>query len=184
MLTGQPKAALEHAVSTAIRSLEWLPTPAELLRIAEAYTAPERLAHAIAIRIARDHRNGQLEATLRQCREGELTESELQALPDPIAKIAETRGHILIWRDGKRTYRNRETLAAMLAHLDDWGDAIAHERSKRASDGDIPGEFGASGPEMERGGTGGPETAQGAPRASLGEFAASLMAGVEVSDAD
>jgi len=157
-LADQPKAALTHAVQTAIRTMEWLPAPAELLKIAESFTAPERLAHTRAQRLTRDRRQRLFEETIRKCRDRTLSHEELQALPDHHAKVAQTQGSIVIRLNGERVYRTKEAVEAdaqeMMGETLSWRD----ERDKRAEE--APARAKSSG--------------------SVGDLAAGLVAGMEV----
>lgn len=159
-LAGQPKAALTYAVQTAIRTLEWLPAPAELLKLAESYAAPERRAHAKAQWIERTRRQRLFEETLRKCSKRELSHDELQALPDHTAKVAQTQGSIVIRLNGERVYRTKETVEADLKEMTEEALSWSDERDKRAEEA--------------------PEVVKSS--GSVGDLAAGLMAGMEVSD--
>lgn len=159
-LADQPKAALTHAVQVAIRTMEWLPAPAELLKIAEGFTAPERLAHTRAQRLAQDRRQRLFEETLRKCRDRTLSHEELQALPDHHAKVAQTQGSIVIRINGERVYRTKETVDADLKERMEEALSWSDERGKRAEEA--------------------PEVVKSS--GSVGDIAAGLMAGMEVSD--
>lgn len=161
-LADQPKAALTHAVQVAIRTMEWLPAPAELLKIAEGFTAPERLAHTRAQRLAQDRRQRLFEETLRKCRDRTLSHDELQALPDQHAKVAQTQGSIVIRMNGERVYRTKEAVDADYQERREAMPSLPDERDKRAEEDPVR------------------EKSSG----SVGDLAAGLMAGMEVSDGD
>lgn len=163
-LADQPKAALTHAVQMAIRTMEWLPAPAELLKLAKEHTAPEIALHAKACALARNRRQRQFEETLDRLKKRELSHDDLQALPDHIATVARTQGSILIRMDGSRQYRTKETIMADLKERMGERALLSppDERDKRASKA--------------------PDGAKSS--GSVGDIAAGLMAGMEVSDGD
>lgn len=112
VLAGQPKDALAYAVKTAIRTMEWMPTPAGILSLANSYVAPEKIAHSRAQRLVRDRRQRVFDETIRQCMERALSHDDLQKLTSRAAEIAQTAGAIIIMQDGSRVYRTPETIEA------------------------------------------------------------------------
>lgn len=112
VLSGQPKDALAYAVKTAIRTMEWMPTPAGILSLANSYVAPEKIAHSRAQRLVRDRRQRVFDETIRQCMERALSHDDLQKLTSRAAEIAQTAGAIIIMQDGSRVYRTPETIEA------------------------------------------------------------------------
>lgn len=160
MLGHLPLAALQHATHTALATLEWMPTPAEILKLAEKFTAPERFAHARAQRLARDRRQRIFEETLRNCKDHTLSHDELQALPDHVAQVAQTQASIIIRSTGERVYRTRETVQADLKEREEIALARRDERDKRAEEA----------PELVK------------SSETVGDLAAGLLAGMEVSD--
>lgn len=196
-LAGQPKAALTHAVQVAIRTMEWLPAPAELLKIAESFNAPERIAHERAKSMTFQRRQRLFEETLRNIRDRRILVEELAALDDYTARVAETQGHLVIRLDGSRQYRTKETIHAHLADLEARAREFrpTDERDKRAEDAPTVDGNGGCGGETAPSLTGGPESANRAVRASegdlgrsgeigVGDIAAGIMAGMEVSDGE
>lgn len=140
-LTGKPKAAIQHATETAIRTLEWMPTPAELIRLVDAYLAPEQRAHTRARYIARTMRQRAFEdrckairsRTFPQDQFHTLTEQELHIGITSRALLKEINGTIIPWtlEDEKRI------IAARQAFLEgDWtSPAHTDERDNRAEEG-------------------------------------------------
>lgn len=140
-LTGKPKAAIQHATETAIRTLEWMPTPAELIRLVDAYLAPEQRAHTRARYIARTMRQRAFEdrckairsRTFPQDQFHTLTEQELHIGITNRALLKELDGTIIPWtlEDEKRI------LAARQAALgwNETGSAPTDERDNRAEEG-------------------------------------------------
>ena len=139
-----------------------MPTPAELLKLAEEHTAPELRAHRRARTLADRRRQRQFQETLAACRKEELSHDQLQALDDYTARVAQTQGSIIIRLSGERVYRNRETVEAHLADVKREGLSSHDERSNRASEAPAG---------RKRGG-------------SVGDLAAGVMSGVEVSDGE
>lgn len=167
-LAGIPKPALTHAVQVAIRTMEWLPAPAELLKIAEAYCGPEKLAHSRARRIYRDRCQRLFEERCKAIRSrtfpveqfGTLTESEIRHGLSNRALLRELDGTVIPWtlEDENRIITERQV---------QWGiegppSPPTDERDKRASKA--------------------PDGAKSS--GSVGDLAAGLMAGMEVSDGE
>lgn len=107
MLAHVPHAALKHATERALATLEWMPTPAELLKLAEAYTAPERQAHAMARILADRRRQREFEELLSRLASGDVDQTEIGALPERIKRIAAERGHLRRMDDGLFIIRQR-----------------------------------------------------------------------------
>lgn len=167
-LADQPKAALTHAVQVAIRTMEWLPAPAELLKLAEGYCGPEKLAHSRARRLARDRRQRLFEERCKAIRSrtfpvdqlNTLTELEIRHGITHRALLRELDGTVIPWtlEDEKRIITER------MAQFSLEGPPLSpdDERDKRAEDA--------------------PERAKSS--GSVGDLAAGLMAGMEVSDGE
>jgi len=165
-LADQPKAALTHAVQVAIRTMEWLPAPAELLKIAEAYCGPEKLAYSRAQRLARDRRQRLFDERCKAIRSRAIPADELHTLTEQEirhglahrALLRELDGTVILWtlEDEKRIITER------MAQLSLEGRHVSpmDERDKRAED--APDRVKSSG--------------------SVGDLAAGLMAGMEVDD--
>lgn len=148
-LTGKPKAAIQHATETAIRTMEWMPTPAELLRLVDAYLAPEHRAHTRARYIARTMRQRAHEDRCKAIRSRSLPPDEIGALKGMELAYAITQRAALVEMDGTvipwTLEDERRIIAARSASLglDKGGDAPTDERDNRAEDGSplfVPGE--------------------------------------------
>lgn len=161
-LTGLPEAALSYAVTEAIRSMEWLPAPSEILKLAQSYNAPEHRAHERAKAMTASRRQRLFEQTIACIRDRKLLPEELAALDEHTAKCAQTQGYLIIRMDETREYRTIASLAAHHADLEAFGASLHQERDKRA--------HGALEGKLEGGG--------------FGELTAGIMAGMEVSDDD
>lgn len=189
-LADQPKAALTHAVQVAIRTMEWLPAPAELLKIAEGYCGPEKLAHSRARRLARDRRQRLFEERCKAIRSRAIPPDEFHTLTDQEirfgishrALLRELDGTVILWtlEDENRI------IAERMAQFSLEGPPLSphDERDKRAEDGDEVGGNRARSDEAGQGEVVEPKTGKRAPRASVGEFTAGIMAGMEVSDGE
>lgn len=110
-----PISTLQRIAEEAVRTLEWFPTPAELLKMAEGRTTPEANAHARAAWMVRDRRQRLFDETLARIERRELTPEELQSLDRFTASVAETRAHIITRVNGERVYRTRESVQADMA---------------------------------------------------------------------
>lgn len=167
MLGHLPLSALKHATERALATLEWMPTPAELLKLAEEHTAPELRLHSRAIALTRHRRQRLFEERLKRIARRELSDADLQELDDYTAKVAQTQGNLIIRLDGSRQYRSKET---MLAHSKDLEERAASlrldERDNRASEA--------------------PEEGEKRPKrsGSVGDVAAGIMKGMEVDDGE
>lgn len=167
MLGHLPLSALNHATERALATLEWMPTPAELLKLAEEHTAPELRLHNRAKALARHRRQRLFEEELKRIARRELSDADLQELDDYTAKVAQTQGNLIIRLDGSRQYRSKET---MLAHSKDLEERAASlhsdERDNRASEA--------------------PEEGEKRPKrsGSVGDAAADVLNRVEVSDGE
>lgn len=165
-LADQPKAALTHAVQVAIRTMEWLPAPAELLKLAEGYCGPERLAYSRARRLARDRRQRLFEERCKAIRSRAIPPDEFHTLTDQEIQYGQSHRALLRELDG----------TVILWTLEDETRIIAERRAQFAL------EWGGSSPTDER-----DKRAEDAPEVvkssgSVGDIAAGLMAGMEVSD--
>ena len=139
MLEHLPHAALKHATERAIATLEWMPTPAELLRIAQGFTAPQHRAHERAKSMSFNRRQRLFEQTLANIRDRKLFPEEIAALDEHTARVAETRGTLIIRKDGTREYRTREAILAHLAEIET-DDATKNERPSHTKVGAAVGE--------------------------------------------
>ena len=118
VLSDVPLAALKYATEQAIRTMEWMPVPSELLKLADGYVSPDEAeARTLkALRQAdaqRDH-----EQTLRAIRDKAV--EDLAQVPPHTARVAETLGLLVIRIDGRRQYRTKETIAAHRPELHGW----------------------------------------------------------------
>lgn len=108
-LTGHLSAdALSYAGERALRELQWMPTPAELIALAKPFTNPEALIHAKARLLCRERAHRLMEETCLKLSRREYPEAEINDLPERWLKIAETQGHILLQLNGQYVYRSRE----------------------------------------------------------------------------
>ena len=110
-LEAVPLVALQAAANIAVSTLEWMPTPAELLKLARGRDSDAQRAHDRAATLCRHRRQRIMDETLRSLAKRELSEEHLASLPEHIARIAETQASIIILMDGTRLYRNRESVA-------------------------------------------------------------------------
>lgn len=167
MLGHLPLAALQHATHRALATLEWMPTPAELLKLAEGYCGPEKLAHSRACRLYRDRRQRLFEERCKAIRSRTFPVDQLHTLSDmeirhgltSRALLRELDGTVIPWtlEDENRIIAERKAQWALE------GPPSPHdERDKRASEA--------------------PDGAKSS--GSVGDIAAGLMAGMEVSDGD
>jgi hypothetical protein len=166
MLGHLPLAALQHATHRALATLEWMPTPAEILKLAEGYCGPERLAYSRAQRLARDRRQRLFDERCKAIRSRAIPADELHTLTEQEirhglahrALLRELDGTVILWtlEDEKRIITER------MAQLSLEGPHVSpmDERDKRAED--APDRVKSSG--------------------SVGDLAAGLMAGMEVDD--
>lgn len=104
--------ALTSAANTALQTLEWMPTPAELLRLSEGHRGEAQRLHARASVLRRNRGQRIHEETILALRVQRLSHDDLQNLPERTAQIAETQGLILTMSDGTRHYRTAETIRA------------------------------------------------------------------------
>lgn len=108
-LTGQLSAdALAFAGKRALRTLTWMPTPAELIDLAKPYSSRAELAHAKACYLCRERAHRLMEETCKALMRRSIPEAEINDLPERWLAIAETQGHILRKLDGSFVYRTRE----------------------------------------------------------------------------
>jgi hypothetical protein len=107
-LTGYLSAeALAYAGDRALRTLTWMPTPAELIDLAKPYSSRAEHAHAKARFLCRERAHRLMEEALKRIAKAELTEEELNDLPERWLAIAETQGAILKRLNGSFAYRTR-----------------------------------------------------------------------------
>lgn len=145
-LTGKPKAAIQHATETAIRTLEWMPTPAELLRLVDGYLAPEHRAHTRARYIARTMRQRAHEDRCKAIRSRSLPPDEIAALKGMELAYAITQRAALVELDGTvipwTLEDERRIIAARSASLglDKGGPPPTDERDNRADETALPGQ--------------------------------------------
>lgn len=144
-LTGKPKAAIQHATQTAIRSMEWMPTPVEFIRLVDAYLAPEHRAHTRAQYLTREHRRMEAADRIKAIRSRTfppdqfhtLTEQELLIGIIGRAFIKDLDGTVISWtlEDERRILAARK---AAMGH-DEGGSPPTDERDKRAEETILPG---------------------------------------------
>lgn len=88
--------ALRHACDRALRECEWMPTPAELIRLAQGFVRPDVAARDQARQLVTDRRSRFRRATFAQLRERAIAPDDLPDLPeDLIADAVEAR--LLMW---------------------------------------------------------------------------------------
>ncbi len=165
MLGHLPLAALQHATHRALATLEWMPTPAEILKLAEGYCGPEKLAHSRARRLARDRAQRLFEERCKAIRDRTFPTDQLHTLSDMEIRhglthrafLREMDGSVIPWtlEDETRIIAERKAQWAI-----EGPPSPTDERDKRASKA------------PERGKSSG----------SVGDLAAGLIAGMEVSD--
>ena len=168
MLGHLPLAALQHATHRALATLEWMPTPAELLKLAEGYCGPEKLAHSRACRLYRDRRQRLFDERCKAITSRTfpvdqfhtLTEQEIRIGLTSRTLLRELDGTVIPWtlEDENRIITERQAHWA----IEGPPSPSTDERDKRASE--APDGVKSSG--------------------SVGDVAAGLMAGMEVSDGD
>lgn len=131
--------ALQIAANRAIETLEWMPTPAELLRLAMGFEGDEQKLHARA-RVMRQRRAQRLhEEAISQIRDKALSDDDLQKLTPFTAQVAETQALVVVLPSGTILYRTAETMR----RCEDERRAIREaedpedERLSRARDGGI-----------------------------------------------
>lgn len=124
-----PLVALQHAANIAIETLEWMPTPSELLKLARGHEGEAQRAHERANAMTRNRRQRMMDETLSAIARKDYPESELANLHPQWASIAETRALIVILMDGTRLYRNRDTIQRAQEDRD-----REFERMKREAD--------------------------------------------------
>ena len=117
-LESVPLVSLQAAANIAVSTLEWMPTPSELLKLARGRGSDAQRAHDRATLLKRNRAQRIMEETLASIARNDYPESELANLHAQWASIAETRGHIVILMDGTRLYRNRDTIKRAQEELD------------------------------------------------------------------
>lgn len=103
--------ALSYAGDRALRTLQWMPTPAELIDLAKPYTSKLETLHSKARWLCRERAQRLMDETLKAIARHSLPEADLASLPDRWLAIAETQGGIMRHLDGRFTYRSREAIA-------------------------------------------------------------------------
>lgn len=111
------KAALAYAGDCALRELEWMPTPSELLKLAEHYLAPEKAAHARARFLARSRHQRLFDERCKALRERTFPMDQLHTLSDQEilhgitnrAILKELDGTLIPWtrEDAERIHSER-----------------------------------------------------------------------------
>lgn len=102
--------ALTAAANTALETLQWMPTPAELLTLAKGHTGEAQRLHSKACILRRNRTQRIHDDTLRQVEAKALSHDDLQALGEFTARCAFTQGLIVTTMDGTRHYRSAETI--------------------------------------------------------------------------
>lgn len=105
-----PLVAIQAAANIAVSTLEWMPTPAELLKLARGHDSDAQRAHDRASLMKRNRAQRMMDETLDRIARKDYPECDLANLHEQWASIAHTRGYIVILMDGTRLYRNRETI--------------------------------------------------------------------------
>lgn len=104
------REALKSAADQALRTCDWMPSPSELLKLAEGHKATETLLHGRAVALTRNRRQRLFDLTLAELRERKLPEASLADLDPHTAKVAETQGSIVILPDDRRLYRCKASI--------------------------------------------------------------------------
>ncbi|WP_333837947.1 hypothetical protein [Novosphingobium sp.] len=107
-LSKHPKEAIDHLWSASIDRLKWFPTVAECNEIIAEWTsraAEQRHAKDIAGSRIKREKQARFEDAMRSLRKGELSQAEIDALPDKWKRHAVTAGHLWLLKDG--AYRAR-----------------------------------------------------------------------------
>lgn len=161
-LAGTPKATLAYAGERAIRELEWMPTPVELLQFAKHYHAPEHILHQRAKRITRDRRQRIFEQRCKALRDRTfptdqfhtLTEQEISHGLANRGLLQELDGTLIPW---SLTDHNRINQQHHEAMMNDRKGVEPHKNEPPFHARDLSG-------------------------GSVGEAAAGVLDGVEVED--
>lgn len=109
-LAGVPHEALQTAANIALRTLEWMPTPAELLKLATGRDSEIQRAHDRAVWMRRERAQRMMRETMEKLAAKEIPEAELGSLNERLIQIATARGYVFTTRDGTRLYRTKENL--------------------------------------------------------------------------
>ena len=102
--------AIQAAANRAIETLEWFPTPSEMLRLANGHEGEAQRLWGRAVAMKRNRLQRLMEEALAGLKAKSMSFDDMQALPQRTAEIAETQGLILIRMDGSRHYRTPELL--------------------------------------------------------------------------
>lgn len=107
---------LQRAADHFIKHAEWMPTPGQIRSVALGYEHELSLAHRRARRLLaqRDHR--ETEELMNRIGRGELTQDELDALPDADKECAKIRLLACDTPEGGITYRTAQALDRLIAH--------------------------------------------------------------------
>ena len=165
MLGHLPLAALQHATHRVLATLEWMPTPAEILKLAEGYCGPEKLAHSRARRLYRDRRQRLFEERCKAIRSNAFPVDQLHTLTDQEIQIGITSRTLLRELDG----------TVISWTLEDETRIITERRAQWTLEG-------PPSPHDERDKRAEEATELVKSSGSVGDLAAGLMAGMEVSD--
>lgn len=101
-------AAIKHLQAQALSTCEWFPTIAECLRILDTFSGDGHLPskQACVRRRVLDERQARMDAALARLAAGDVTQADIDAMPEQWRSIAETRS--LLWRGENGTYTLRE----------------------------------------------------------------------------
>lgn len=102
--------ALSAAATAALETLQWMPTPAELLTLAKGHSGEAQRLHSKACVMRRNRAQRIHDETLRQVAAKTISHDDLQHLGEFTARCAITQGLIITMRDGSRHYRTAETI--------------------------------------------------------------------------
>lgn len=103
-----PREAIDHLVNVALDG-RFFPSIAECQEIVGGWKRSDGLVKARADTLARRERQARFDALLHQLDRGELSQTEIDALPERTCRIAEDRGSLRRVADG--SYRPRDRLA-------------------------------------------------------------------------
>jgi len=103
--------ALDHAFARAIRELEWMPTPRELIALAEPFESDEVRARRIAKEILAHRENRVMRETFARLRAHEIPIGDVEGLGETIVQLAERDLIVARDMDGRLFYRTVETVA-------------------------------------------------------------------------
>lgn len=107
MLGHHPRAAISFMSERALETCQWFPTIAECQRIIEGWRRDDadiRLRQKAELR-ARNERETRFQEAMESLSRREMSQAEIDALPERWKRIAETRSYLWLNQDG--TYRVR-----------------------------------------------------------------------------